>query len=257
MLPAQAGPGYNTAVRVAGFLSRSDCTNKFRSRLMKLQHLFKTVGLMLCLGATSGWAQYYSYRPMNSGPYFRLGLGPSVFEDGRLTQFGGPTDSTIKFRTGFAGDGAIGYAFNRYVAADFEVGGVGAEIKSVPPDYFSYHTYLGSVSYLANVTLSCPIPRTIVVPYVGIGAGGSTVVFDTDGFGEYNYAQLYGSDSDTVFAWQARAGLRFRLNSQMSLGVGYKYFATEDFSFGYSSAFPIAFDGIRAHSVMFIFEMQF
>ena len=199
---------------------------------------------------------------MDAGPYFRLGLGPSVFEDGRLTQFGGPTDSTIKFRTGFAGDGAIGYAFNRYVAADFEVGGVGAEIKSVP-GYFSYRTYLGSVSYLANVTLSCPIPRTIVVPYIGVGAGGSTMVFDTDGFGD-NYVGLYGSDSDTVFAWQARAGLRFRLNSQMSLGIGYKYFATEDFSFSYPPAFPgsgpnlpIAFDGIRAHSVLFTFQMNF
>ena len=229
---------------------------------MKHQHLLKTIGLILYLGATAARAQYYSDTPLEAGPYFRIGLGPSFFEDGRLTQFGGPADSTVKFKTGLAGDAAIGYAFNKYVAGDFEVGGVGAEIKSVP-GFFSDRTYLGNVSYLANVTLSCPIPRSIVVPYIGVGAGGSTTVFDTDGFGN-NLVGVFGNDSDTVFAWQVRAGLRFRLNQLMSLGVGYKYFATEDSSFSYSPAFPgsgpnlpIAFEGVRTHSVMVTFQMQF
>jgi opacity protein-like surface antigen len=229
---------------------------------MKHQHLLKTVGLILCLGATAGRAQYYSDTPSGAGPYFRVGLGPSFFEDGRLTQFGGPANSKVEFNTGFAGDAAIGYAFNQYIAADFEVGGVGAEIKSVP-GFYTRHTYLDNVSYLANVTLSCPIPRTIVVPYIGVGAGGSTTVFDTDGFGN-NFVTVFGNDTDTVFAWQARAGLRFRLNSQMSLGVGYKYFATEDSSFGYGPGFPgggpnlpISFDGVRTHSVMVTFQMNF
>jgi len=225
---------------------------------MKHQHLLKAIGLIFSLGATAASAQYYPGLPLGAGPYFRAEIGPSFFEDGQLKQFGGPAHSTVEFQTGFAAATAIGYAFNQYVAADIEFGGVGGEIKSVP-GFFSDHSYLDNVSYLANITLSYPIPRTIAVPYVGIGAGGSTSIFDTDGFGNNNVA-VFGTEYDTVFAWQVRAGVLFRLNRQMSFGIGYKYFATEDTSFSYSGGGPnltAGFGGVKTHSVMAIFQMNF
>jgi opacity protein-like surface antigen len=63
-----------------------------------------------------------------------------------------------------------------------------------------------------------------------------------------------------VFAWQVRAGVLFRLNRQMSFGIGYKYFATEDTSFSYSGGGPnltAGFGGVKTHSVMAIFQMNF
>ncbi|MEO8428774.1 MAG: outer membrane beta-barrel protein [Verrucomicrobiota bacterium] len=218
--------------------------------------------MALCLGAFTAEAQYSQFSSEGVGPYFRVGAGPSFFENGRLTQFGEPTGKTVEFNTGLVADAAIGYAFNKYIATDFEFGGVGAEIKSVP-GYFTDHTYLDNLSFLANVTLSFPIPRTIVVPYISVGGGGSVTVLDTDGFGN-NRVSVFGSDSDTVFAWQASAGLQFRLNGSMLMGVGYKYFATEDSSFNYPPVYPdrgpnlpIAFEGVKTHSVMFIFQMRF
>ncbi len=229
---------------------------------MKNKDLLCTVALTLCLGTSAGFAQNYFIAPEGAGPYLRVGVGPSFFENGRLTQFGGPAGNPVEFKTGLAADAAFGYAFNKYLATDLEIGAVGAEIKSVP-GFFTDRTYLDNVSFLANVTLSYPIPRTIVVPYIGAGAGGSVTVFDTDGFGDESIG-VFGNDSDTVFAWQAFAGLRFKLNRHMSLGLGYKYFTTEDSSFSYPPAFPglgpnlpLAFSGVKTHSVMVTFRMNF
>jgi opacity protein-like surface antigen len=229
---------------------------------MKSKYFSGVVSLALCLGASTARSQYYQSSSGDVGPYFRLGVGPSFFQNGRLTQFGGPAGNTVEFNTGLAADAAVGYAFSKYVAADFEIGGVGAEIKSVP-GYYTDHSYLDNLTFLANITLSYPIPRTILVPYIGVGGGGSISIFDTDGFGTH-FDSVFGNESDTVFAWQAFAGLRFQLNRLMLLGVGYKYFATEDTSFSYPPAFwgggpnfPVTFQGVQTHSVMVTFQMKF
>jgi len=224
---------------------------------------FNLAALAICLGAPAACAQGLRFSTEGAGPYFRADVGPSFFQDGRLNKFGGSTRSDVEFETGFAVDAAVGYAFNKYLAADFEFGFVGADIESVPGFFVNDNTLLYNAPFLANVTLSYPIPRTIVTPYIGAGVGGSVTVFDTDGFGNSTDA-VFGDDSDVVFAWQAFAGLRFDLNKQVSLGVGYKYFNTEDSSFSYPPLFPgtgpdfgVGFDGVHSHSVLFTFQMKF
>jgi opacity protein-like surface antigen len=223
---------------------------------MKKQCAAGMVGLSLCLGAAVAQAQYYYGPTPGAGPYFRLDVGPSFFENGQLTQFGPPVSSQVKFETGLAADGAVGYAFNKYVAADFEIGYVGAKIDNVP-GYFANNSYIYNVPFLANVTLSYPIPRTIMVPYIGVGVGGADVIFDTDSFSNIS-DEVVGSEDDVVFAWQAFAGVRFRLARDLTLGVGYKYFSTEDPTFTYPpDNFHVAFDGVQSHSVMVTLEWKF
>jgi len=221
------------------------------------------VALALCLGTPPAGAQGLRFSTEGAGPYFRTDLGPAFVQDGKLTKFGGSTKNNVEFDTGFTFDAAIGYAFNKYLAADFEFGYIGTDINHVSGFFVNDDTFLYNAPFLANVTLSYPIPRTIVTPYIGAGVGGSLTVFDTDGFGN-NTDAVFGDDTDFVFAWQAFAGLRFDLNKQMSLGVGYKYFWTEDTSFSYPPLFPgtgsnfrVGFDGIRSHSVLFTFQMKF
>ena len=205
-------------------------------------------------------AQYYYEAPEGAGPYFRMGVGPSFFQNGHVSEPDAlnPSPSTVKYRTGLAADAAFGYAFNKYIAADFELGYVGAKIDSAP-GYFANDSYIDNVPFLANVTLSYPIPRSIVAPYIGVGVGGADVVFDTDNF--HNIATgdvVSGREDDVVFAWQAFAGVRFRLARDLSLGLGYKFFATEDPSFSYPpDNFHVNFDGARAHSVMASLEWKF
>ncbi len=223
---------------------------------MKKQHLAGIVASILCFGSTVASAQGYYYLPEDVGPYFRLGVGPSFFQNGRLTEFGVPVSSPVKYQTGLAADAAFGWAFNKYVAADFETGYIGAKIDSVP-GYFSNNSHLYNVPFLVNVTLSLPIPHSFVIPYVGAGVGGADVVFDTDNFND-GVDAVFGSENDVVFAGQIFAGLRFRLSRDMSLDLGYKYFATGDPTFTYPpDNFNVGFRGVRTHSVLLAFVWKF
>jgi opacity protein-like surface antigen len=224
---------------------------------MKCQYARGVAVLLLGRGVLMAQAQDYADLPPDAGPIFRMGLGPSFFQDGQLTQFGGPVSSPMDFQTGVAFDGAFGWAFNRYVALDFESGYIEAEINNVP-GYISDNSHLYNVPLLANVTLSCPIPHTPLIPYVGAGVGGADVVFDTDQFGPNTSNFVTGGESDFVFAGQAFAGLRFRLSRNFSLDLGYKYFATDDPTFTYPpDNFNVGFKGARTHSVLFTLMWKF
>jgi opacity protein-like surface antigen len=180
---------------------------------IKKFYLANMAALALGFGANAAQAQTYSFFPEGAGPYFRVGVGPSFFENGQLTDFGGPVSSRVEYRPGLATEAALGYAFNKYLATDFELGVVGAEINNVT-GFTSHNSYLYNFPFLANVMLSYPIPRSIVTPYIGVGVGGANVVFDTDHFSN-GATTVVGNEDDVVFAWQAFAGLRFQLNSRI------------------------------------------
>jgi len=227
---------------------------------MKCRYAAGIATLSLCLGAAVAQAQYYYQPPEGAGPYFRMGVGPSFFQNSHMSEpdAAPPSPGTVKYRTGLAADAAFGYAFNKYAALDFELGYVGAKIDSVP-GYFANNSYVYNVPFLANVTLSYPVPHTIMVPYVGVGVGGADVIFDADNFQNIASGDVVdGKENDVVFAWQAFAGVRFQLARNLSLGIGYKFFATEDPSFTYPpDNFHVNFDGARTHSVMASLEWRF
>lgn len=217
---------------------------------MKKQHVAIIVVSILCLGVTIVRAQYYYAGPEGAGPYFRAAIGPSFFQDGRLTQYGGPAGNTVNYDPGLAAAAAFGYAFNPNVSADFEFEFVGAKIDSVP-GFFSDNSRLYYAPFLGNVTLSLPIPHSNVVPYIGAGAGFAAAVFDTDSFGPAPNDFVTGSESDVVPAGQIFAGLRFRLSRNISLDLGYKFFATDDPTFTYPpDNFNVSFKGARTDSVL-------
>ena len=224
---------------------------------MKCRYTTSVAVLLLGWGIVSAQAQYYSELPPDAGPIFRMGFGPSFFQDGQLTQYGGSVSSPVDFQTGVAFDAAFGWAFNRYVALDFESGYIGAEINNVP-GYISDNSHLYNVPFLANVTLSCPIPHTNLIPSVGAGVGGADAVFDTDQFGPSPANFVTGAESDVVFAGQAFAGLRFQLARNFSLDLGYKFFATDDPTFTYPpDNFNVGFKGARTHSVLLALRFNF
>jgi len=230
---------------------------KEERRVMKYQYVTGVAVLWLGLGIVRATAQYDDYLPPDAGPIFRFGFGPSFFQDGQLTQYGGPVSSPVNFQTGFAADAAFGWAFNRYLALDFESGYIGAQINSVP-GYISDDSHLYNVPFLANVTLSLPIPHTNLVPYIGAGAGGADVVFDTDQFGPAPNNFVTGAADDVVFAGQAFGGLRFQLTRNFSLDLGYKFFATDDPTFTYPpDNFNVSFKGARTHSILLALRFEF
>jgi opacity protein-like surface antigen len=205
-------------------------------------------------------AQQYEYYPREAGPYFHVGVGPAFTQTGEITEFTGfAAGNKISYDTGFAGELGGGYAFNRYIALGAEGGWVGNEIKRVE-GFALNDTFLYNAPILATLTLQCPIPNTIITPFVRAGVGGSVTIFDTDYF-DNGAVALFGNDSDVVFAYQLSAGVRFNFNDQMSIGITYKYFATDDSDFSYEGFFGpdqhLGIEGVRSHLVTVSFNMMF
>ncbi len=208
-------------------------------------------------GAASAQASYEYIFPEGAGPYVSVEAGPTFYQNGELKTFGGPASGSVHYRVGGMTDASIGYAFNQYVAAGVQFGVSGTTIDSIP-NYSLRDAQFYNVPFLANVTFSYPIPHTFLTPYIGGGAGGSDSVFNPDNMTDgVNY--VTGSEDDVVFAWEAYAGLRFQLSPNMSLGIGYKYFATGNPNFSYppSPNFNVGFRGVETHSIMASFTVTF
>jgi len=191
--------------------------------------------LIILLAALPALGQHRSFITADAGPYWRVDLGSAVAEDNHLTDFGGLTSGNkISYDVGFALDAALGYAFNKYVAVELETGWTWNGINSIEGLYVD-DTSFSTIPIMANVVLQYPIPRTLVVPYIGAGVGGAGTILDTDGIyypSGYGGLSFYGASSDFVFAYQGFAGVRVQLSKEMQLGVGYKYYVSDQSTFG-------------------------
>jgi opacity protein-like surface antigen len=202
-------------------------------------YLLSSAALILgaAFSTTTAHAQY-RYTPPDAGWYWRVDAGATIPQDGHITQFG-PWNAgqKISYDVGGAVDVGFGYLFNRYIAAEGEVGGTWSGISSIE-NASIHNTTLGTAPILANLVLQYPIPQTRLVPYIGAGVGGAGTFFDTDSYYRQTpngAVSLHGSDSDFVFAWQGLAGLRLALNSRMMVGVSYRYLHVDPSSYSYGS----------------------
>jgi len=117
--------------------------------------------------------------------------------------------------------------------------------------------YLSQAPFLANVEFRLP-NRSPIVPFIGGGPGMSfsAIWFDNDSLG--NGSRVDGSAGDTVFAWQAYGGLRYRINEYMSAGIIYKYFDAQATSFEVNNTSQdIRFAKTHVHTISACFSMSF
>ena len=74
---------------------------------------------------------------------------------------------------------------------------------------------------------------------------------------------LSRSDEDYVFAYQGLAGLRFAINGQISLRVGYTYFASDGSSYHFEPLvccgreLPVEFDRVSIHMMRLNLTLKF
>jgi opacity protein-like surface antigen len=124
---------------------------------------------------------------------------------------------------------------------------------------FTWHdSGLSHFLMMVNLVVEHPIGR--VIPFAGAGVGGdySYLTFGSD---YYYYWDPDGWASDYVLAYQAFAGLRFRLSDNASLGVMYRYFATQeqkwDVDWWSGPGFIVGVDKIQVHCVSLVFSVKF
>lgn len=77
---------------------------------------------------------------------------------------------------------------------------------------------ISSLAVMGNFLVDLPLSER-VQPLLGAGIGLANVEADLDAF---------GSENDTVFAYQAIAGIGFPLTHVTTLDLQYRYFATDD-----------------------------
>jgi opacity protein-like surface antigen len=195
----------------------------------------------------------------NSGFYIKGDVGGNITRDIELKEFFGPVapGSQIKLDAGFRAGLSGGYQVTEWFAAEAELGLFENTINSITDATSIHNATFANVPLLFNAKFQYP-NRTPLTPYIGAGLGFSEAIFDVDNITVGN-TSLSGSDNATVFAYQAFAGLRYRLNERMGLSVEYRYFVAESptwhadvtvgngsdaMSFGRSQtqAFSLAFD---------------
>ncbi|MHB8908631.1 MAG: outer membrane protein [Syntrophales bacterium] len=175
--------------------------------------------------------------PPRPGPYVAGFLGATfpVDMDVNSTQFG-PGAQTfndrVEFDTGINIGGAAGFDFG-YLRVEGELSYKGADMSSIVEKntqtrFANVDGRVGVLAMMGNAFLDLRNPSP-VTPYIGGGVGFANVrLTNTDGTDTRtgSRTRLYDSDDDTVFAYQAGAGLEIAFTQRLSLDVGYRYFGT-------------------------------
>jgi opacity protein-like surface antigen len=190
--------------------------------------------------------------------YLNADLGTSLADDVSIRRFVVPTPGTkFELDPGMHLAVAGGYNFNDYVGAQLETGWIFNEVDNVNGGG-SVDASLGHVPMLANVVFRYDQADFPVVPYIGAGAGGDISVINLDHVFAPNGTMVDGAGSDLVFAWQIFAGARYKLNDNMSIGAGYKFFSADGASWDVRhTSGDIQSGTARVHSFGVDFNMKF
>jgi len=218
-----------------------------------LRILLSTAGIALLSAFTVGGQE--------TRFYVRGDAGGAWTPDADVKAFLGSQSpgSKVKFDPGIRFGFAAGYHVTDWFAAEAETGVMACSIDSITGiGATSTDASFANVPFLINARFQCPTPCRLT-PYVGGGLGASATVLDVDHI-DFDGGRLRGSQSTAVFAYQAFAGLRYKLNEQMGLSLEYHYFATTepkwrvDFTAGPDT---IRFGGIETHAVSIAFDYNF
>jgi len=193
--------------------------------------------------------------------YFKADIGGNWTQDADLREFFGEpltAGAKVKFDPGLRLGFTTGFRVTEWFSPEVETGIMASEIKSISGSSSS-DAWFYNVPLMFNIRLQPPHMYT-VVPYVGIGTGVSFPSIDVDRISIGNTSIFDGSDSDAVWAYQAFAGLRFKINENMGISVEYRYFHADsaqweaDFATG-SEKFR--FGQTETHCVSLAFDFRF
>jgi opacity protein-like surface antigen len=175
--------------------------------------------------------------PPRPGPYVSgfLGVSLPVDTDVTSTQYG-PGTKTFNDRVEFdpsihiGGSGGFDFGFLRIEGElSYKKGEMSSITEKTSQTRFAnVDGRVGASALMFNAFFDIRNPSP-VTPYIGGGIGFATLnlsdTFGTDANTGFR-TRLYDSDNDTVFAYQAGAGLEIALTRMLSLDLGYRYFGT-------------------------------
>jgi opacity protein-like surface antigen len=188
--------------------------------------------------------------------YFKADLGGALVEDAstrfkadfpRFTRSVGRIIFDPGSRTGVT----AGYQLTDWFAAEAELGGI--------VNTAGKYTTLADVPLLFNTRFQYP-NQSRWTPYVGGGLGVAAAILDTTAFfseGSATFVRSDVTDVDGVFAWQAFAGLRFKLNDRAGLSLEYRYVVLEDPAWNVDAGVMMSVSRIATHAFSLAFDYHF
>ena len=213
---------------------------------MKTQMHTVFIGLLVAGSTLAAFAE-----EQLQGPYVGGDLGMALTDDVKLRQFPGASgNGKVEFDPGVRLSLNGGWRFNNWFRAGGEFGIISHTIDGAD-------AAMSQMPLLANVEFQLP-NRSRILPFIGGGPGFSVSVIDIDDDFLNDGDFVDGSAADAVFAWQAYAGVRFRINGSMSVGAVYKYFEADESSWDVeNSSSDIRFGRTKTHSFSASFSMDF
>lgn len=166
----------------------------------------------------------------HSGIYVGLEGGFTSINKSSTTGPLGLFDFKIGYDLGFQFGGVVGYDFNKYFRAEFEMSYKQANVDSLKTSFLGIPINLpvsGKIknfNFMGNAYFQYPISR-LITPYVGFGLGLSHI----RGTGLTLNLPLVNSPrsvKDTVFAYQVIVGVGFNLTDNITVGADYRFFNT-------------------------------
>ena len=216
--------------------------------------------LILC-GSLLMFATTRAQAQVGNRFYVKGDIGANWTQNADLREFFGEpltTGAKVKFDTGVRLGFTAGFRVTEWFSPEVETGIMASEIKSIS-GASHVDAVFSNVPLMFNVRFQPPRMYT-VTPYFGFGTGVSFPIIDVDQITIGNTSIFDGSDSDAVWAYQAFAGVRFKINENMGVSVEYRYFHADsahweaDFATG-SEQFR--FGQTETHCVSFAFDFRF
>jgi opacity protein-like surface antigen len=155
---------------------------------------------------------FFAAPALATGPYVGGNAGAVFLSDSTL----GSAD--LKFDTGYGLGLLGGFDFGTY-RLEGEFAYRKNDNKEITGD-------TSSVALMANGYYDFRMVSPTFVPYIGGGLG----------FARVSEKATIIDDSDMVFAYQFATGVGFAISKELTLDLGYKYFATTDPSFEVSGS---------------------
>ncbi len=157
-------------------------------------------------------------------PYVSLSAGLALLQNSDIEDGGVTDEDAIEYGTGYAVNGALGLDGGMYRLE----GAVGYQVNDWDKFYDievpdGIDAEVSILSFMANGYVDIEMPTAMVTPYLMAGAGVANVDFDAEDV-------VGDSDGDTVFAYQFGAGVGIDATPNVTLDLGYRYFATGDVS---------------------------
>lgn len=155
-------------------------------------------------------------------------------------------NASFDMKTGYAVLGTIGYAYGTGLRVEIEPGYRRSGIDRVSSNAGNSNLSgrIENLSAMLNAIYDFDLGASLM-PYLGVGFGGSRVSGKVDGEGE----------SKWKLAYQGIAGIAYPLNRDLKLDLGYRYFATPDVKTGVDVG-SMSYEN-RSHSVMLGLRYQF